>query len=120
MVKASIPLKAYDGVAIFQIVQGQPVPVLRDLADRVVNALGDCVVVLGSTINDKAHAVAKVSKSMSMVVSANDLIHELTSITGGGGGGKPTMAQAGGCNAEKLSDGMDHITKTYGKTTARD
>ena len=37
---------------------------LRAVADRVVNALNDCVVVLGSSMNGKAHAVAKVSKSM--------------------------------------------------------
>ena len=120
MIDSSIPMKASGGVAIFQVLEDQPVPVLRAVADRVVNALNDCVVVLGSSMNGKAHAVAKVSKSMTGTITATDLIDALTSITGGGGGGKPTMAQAGGCNAEKLSDGMNHITNTYAKTTARD
>ena len=71
-------------MAIFHIVDEQPVPVLRDLADRVVNALGDCAVVLSSRLNGKSHAVAKVSSSVLKSITAKELIDALTSVTGGG------------------------------------
>lgn len=113
IIQSSMPLRSGSGVAIFQLLDDQPAPVLRDLADRLVNALRDCAVVLSSQTNEKAHAIAKVSNSIVKEITARELIDELTAITGGGGGGRDNMAQAGGLAAQKLADGMAHITQKY-------
>ena len=118
IIESPLELRSGGGVAIFHIVDEQPVPVLRDLADRVVNALGDCAVVLSSRLNGQSHAVAKVSSSVLKSITAKELIDALTSVTGGGGGGRDNMAQAGGINAQKLDDGMAHISEKYAQTPA--
>jgi alanyl-tRNA synthetase len=40
---------------------------------------------------------------------AGELVREIATHVGGGGGGKPTMAQAGGKDADKLSQALDHV-----------
>ena len=108
------PLNGETGVGVFYVYHNQPIPVLRDLADRLVDTLGDAVVVLGSSINNKGHAVAKVSPSLVNTLGADRLIKALTTHTGGGGGGQAKMAQAGGLDASKLEPGMAARAKEYG------
>jgi alanyl-tRNA synthetase len=117
IIKSPIPLRSGHGVGVFRVLDDQPVPVLRELADRAVNALGDCVVVLGSSVNHKGHAIAKVSPSVMGNITAKELIDELTAITGGGGGGRGNMAQAGGLGAQKLKGAMTHMVEKYAQTS---
>ena len=86
---------------------------LETLADRLVDKLGDSAVVLVSETNGKGHAIAKVSPTVLSKLTAKDLINDLTSITGGGGGGRDNMAQAGGIGADHIDAGIAHITKKY-------
>ena len=120
IIKSPIPLRSGYGVGVFHVLADQPVPVLRELADRAVNALGDCLVVLGSSINDKGHAIAKVSPSVMGSITAKELIDELTAITGGGGGGRDNMAQAGGLGTQKLDEAMAHMLEKYAQTSTGD
>ncbi|MEK9727567.1 MAG: alanine--tRNA ligase [Candidatus Margulisiibacteriota bacterium] len=110
LLQTATPLKDGKGEAIFQVIDDQPIPVLRDLADRMMAKIGQGMIVLVAKSSPKGQAIAKVS---SLDVSAKELINELTSITGGGGGGRDNMAQAGGISVEKVHAGLAHIHQKY-------
>lgn len=82
---------------------------LRDLGDRVRSKIGDgAVVVLGSNLKDKVQFVVMASKSaVEKGIHCGKIIKEIAAVTGGGGGGRPDMAQAGGKNPQKLQEAMD-------------
>jgi len=83
---------------------------LRDLADRIRDKVQEGVVVLGSALDDKVQFVAMASKNaVQKGVHSGKIIKEIASITGGGGGGRPDMAQAGGKHPEKLHEAMERI-----------
>ncbi len=74
---------------------------LRNLGDKLKDKLGEGVVVLASsTAADKVSLIVMVSEeAISKGAHAGNLIKELAVLVGGGGGGRPNMAQAGGKNA---------------------
>ncbi len=70
---------------------------LRDLADQLADKLGDGVIVLASEADGKVNLVAKATDgAQSKGAHAGNLIKAIASLVGGGGGGRPNMAQAGG------------------------
>ena len=76
---------------------------LRDLADSLVKKLGSGVVVLASAIDGKVNLVAMASDDvLSKGVHAGNLLRSIAGLVGGGGGGRPNMAQAGGKNPEGI------------------
>ena len=83
---------------------------LRDLADKLRHKLGDGVVVLGSSVDDKVEFVAMASKSaIDKGIHCGKIIKEVAKIAGGGGGGRQDMAQAGGKLIEKLDEAIDNV-----------
>ncbi len=78
----------------------------RTMADQLKQKLGSGVVLLGGVREGKAYLVASVSKDMSPRVSAAGLIKALAPIIGGGGGGRPDFAQAGGAQAGELDKAL--------------
>ena len=84
---------------------------LRDLADKLRDKLADGVVVLGSNAKDKVQFIAMASKSaIDKGVHCGKIIKEVAKIAGGGGGGRPDMAEAGGKLPEKLNDAIDTVS----------
>jgi len=81
---------------------------LRNLGDKLKDKLGEGVIVLASsTAPDKVNLVAMVSDgAVSKGAHAGNLIKELAAMVGGGGGGRPNMAQAGGKNAAGIKDAI--------------
>ena len=80
---------------------------LRALSDQIRDRLSEAVLVLAAEVSGKAVWVVTASKeAVQRGVHAGELIRELARITGGGGGGKPEMAQAGGKNPEKIEDAL--------------
>ncbi|WP_205697933.1 alanine--tRNA ligase [Conexibacter sp. SYSU D00693] len=80
---------------------------LLDAADRLKNKLGDAAIVLGAAGEGRVHLVASVAPALvERGVKAGDVVKVAAQVTGGGGGGKPTMAQAGGRDPEKLDDAL--------------
>lgn len=75
---------------------------LRELADSLKQKLGSGVVILGSASEQKVFLVAVVTKDLTERIKANELIKEMASLLGGGGGGRADFAQAGGTKPEKL------------------
>lgn len=84
---------------------------LRDLGDKVRNKLSSGVVVLFSNVGGKVNLIAMSTKDvLDKGVHCGKIIKEVASIVGGGGGGRPDMAQAGGKNPENIKDAIE---KTY-------
>jgi len=80
---------------------------LREIADRLRERLGSAVIVLGAVIADKPGLVATVTTDLvEKGLHAGKLISQVAKAVGGGGGGRPTMAQAGGHDASKLSGAL--------------
>ncbi|MBN1866270.1 alanine--tRNA ligase [Candidatus Sumerlaeota bacterium] len=80
---------------------------LRALADQIRDKLADgCVCVLGSTDGKKVSLLCAVTKNATSRIKAGDVIKQIAPIVGGGGGGRPDLAQAGGKNPEKLDEAI--------------
>jgi len=85
-------------------VEGVDMNGLRDLGDQLKSKLGEGVVVLASSSGGKVSLMAMATKeAVEKGAHAGNLIKAIASLVGGGGGGRPNMAQAGGKNP----DGID-------------
>jgi alanyl-tRNA synthetase len=80
---------------------------LRNLADTLRSKLKSGVVVLGSSASGKVSLLVGVTRDLVERLPATSLIAKLAPIIGGKGGGKPDLAQAGGKDADKLSEALD-------------
>jgi alanyl-tRNA synthetase len=80
---------------------------LPDLADKVRAKLGDAAVVLGAVADGKVHLVATVAPALvERGVKAGAIVRVAAEVTGGGGGGRDTMARAGGRDPHKLPEAI--------------
>jgi len=80
---------------------------LRESADRLRDKLGSAVVLLGAVIDGRVALVCFVSKDLiQRGINAGQLVGVAARITGGGGGGRADMAQAGGKDVDQLSNGL--------------
>ena len=80
---------------------------LANLADKTANQRGSAVVVMGAAIGDKVTFVAKATPDLvKRGIHAGNLVRDIARITGGGGGGRPDFAQAGGRDPDKLLEAL--------------
>jgi alanyl-tRNA synthetase len=80
---------------------------LMALADEIAGRMADAVVLLGTVAEGKVALVCKVSDSLvGKGAHAGNLMKVVAGIVGGGGGGKPQFAQAGGRDPEKLGEAI--------------
>ena len=92
---------------LVEVMDGLDANSLRDLSDRARQKLGDAVVVLGSATDGRAHIVANVSPSaVERGVKAGEIVRTAAPVMDGGGGGRDTLAQAGGKDPAKLDDAL--------------
>jgi alanyl-tRNA synthetase len=83
---------------------------LRNMADDLKEKLGSAVVVLGSVNEGKVNLIAAVTKDyIEKGYHAGKVIKEVAARCGGGGGGRPDMAQAGGKDPEKLESALQFV-----------
>jgi alanyl-tRNA synthetase len=87
-------------------VKGARGSALRDLSDRVRQQESATAVILASADEGKIALVVNLDKSVTDRIDAVTLVRELGPIIGGGGGGRPTLAEAGGKNADNLRDAL--------------
>ena len=81
---------------------------LRDLGDQLKEKLGEGVVVLASVAGGKVSLLAMVTdQAQKAGAHAGNLIKGMAAIVGGGGGGRPNMAQAGGKNPAKVPEALE-------------
>ncbi|HDP35796.1 MAG TPA: alanine--tRNA ligase [Candidatus Hydrogenedentes bacterium] len=79
---------------------------LRAVLDTCKDKIGSGVVVLGSDGGGKVALAAGVTADLTSRISAGDIVSRLAPLVGGGGGGRPDMAQAGGKDVDKLPNAM--------------
>ena len=80
---------------------------LREMGDWLRDKLGSGVVVLGAALGDKPQILAVVTPDLvKQRYHAGNLVKALAQIVGGGGGGRPDMAQAGGRDLAKLDEAL--------------
>ena len=85
---------------------------LRDLGDQLKEKLGEGVVVLASEKDGKVNLVAMATDSaMAQGAHAGNLIRGIAALVGGGGGGRPNMAQAGGKNPAGIPQAIAEAEK---------
>ena len=84
---------------------------LREVGDYLRDKLGTGVVVLGAVVNDRPMLVAMVTRDLieSSGLNAADIARGAARVVGGGGGGRPDVAQAGGRDASKLDDALAQV-----------
>jgi alanyl-tRNA synthetase len=91
---------------------------LRDLADSLKTSLGRGVVIVGAAVEDRVQFVISVTPDLTGRVHAGKLVKQIAPIVGGGGGGRPDFAQAGGRQPEKLDEllaaGRDAVRQLLG------
>jgi alanyl-tRNA synthetase len=89
--------QSFDGTNVLvSQVDGVDAKQLRDIADQLREKLGSGVVVLASAGESNVNLVASVSSDLTRRYHAGNIIKELARMVGGGGGGRPDFAQAGG------------------------
>ncbi len=80
---------------------------LRDLGDQLKEQLGEGVIVLASSCEGKVNLIVMVTDAaMKQGAHAGNLIKSIAGKVGGGGGGRPNMAQAGGKNPAGIPDAI--------------
>jgi len=96
---------------IFAVLPDADAPALRDAGDRLRDRLGDtAVVVLASTSSDKVLWLVMAGKeTVKTGLKAGDLVRLAAQRTGGGGGGRPDMAQAGGRDVSRVDEAMNTL-----------
>lgn len=83
---------------------------LRGMVDMLRDKLGSGVILLGSAAGEKVNLVAAVTKDLlSRGLHAGNLVKEIAKVVGGGGGGRPDMAQAGGKEPAKLQEAITKV-----------
>lgn len=81
---------------------------LRNISDLLKDRMGSGVVLLGSVQDDKVNFIATATKDVvKRGFHAGKVVKEVATVAGGGGGGRPDMAQAGGKHPEKLAESLE-------------
>jgi alanyl-tRNA synthetase len=98
-----------DGARVLTaVIQSNDPKALPDVADRLKGRLGDAAIVLGTVADGRVHLVASVAPALvERGVRAGAIVKIAAEVTGGGGGGRDTMARAGGRDPEKLPEAID-------------
>ncbi len=85
---------------------------LRNLGDQLKEKLGEGVVVLASATDGKVNLMASATEeAMKKGAHAGNLIKAIAGLVGGGGGGRPNMAQAGGKNPAGIPDSLAKVAE---------
>lgn len=80
---------------------------LRSTADELKSKLPNAILVLGAVMDEKVNFVVAVPQELvKKGFHAGKLVKEIAAVCGGGGGGRPDMAQAGGKDASKLEEAL--------------
>ena len=89
---------------------------LRDLGDQLKEKLGEGVVVIASSASGKVNLIAMATdEAMEKGAHAGNLIKGIAALVGGGGGGRPNMAQAGGKNPAGIPDAIAKVEEVLGE-----
>ena len=105
-VDAEIVVLDGNNVIVMEI-KSMDADTLLALSDRFKQRAVPAAVVLGTREDGTVHLVANFDDGIAKRVSAGDVVKEIAPIVGGGGGGRPNMARAGGKDPEKLPEALE-------------
>ncbi|MGM0451929.1 MAG: alanine--tRNA ligase [Thermodesulfobacteriota bacterium] len=112
-------VQSVDGVQVLaKTVQADNPGALRSLADQFREKMKSGIVVLGAPSGEKAMLVAIVTKDLMDRFHAGNIVKEVAAEVGGGGGGRPDMAQAGGSRPENLDRAMEKVYEVVRQAAA--
>lgn len=83
--------------------------VQSEWAEKYRDKLGNSVIVLISTIDEKVSIVVAVAKSLTPKVHAGKIVQALSEVVGGKGGGRPDFAQGGGSDVSKIEEALGKV-----------
>lgn len=93
---------------------------LRNLGDQLKEKLSEGVVLLASAMGDKVNLIAMATDgAMAKGAHAGNLIKEIAALVGGGGGGRPNMAQAGGKNPAGIDAAVEKAYEVVGNQVSK-
>jgi alanyl-tRNA synthetase len=100
-----------EGVSVLSTQVDAPnAETLREMCDWFRERMGSGVVVLGTVVSGRPSLVASVTSDLvGRGLHAGRLIKEVAGAVGGGGGGKPTMAHAGGRDPDRLGEALARV-----------
>lgn len=88
-------------------VSARDMEAMRNMADMFREKLNSGIVVLGAAMEDKVNFIVAVTKDLAgKNAHAGNIIREVAKVAGGGGGGRPDLAQAGGKDAAKIGEAL--------------
>ncbi len=103
-------IRSVNGISVIaKKVEADSPAALRDLADRFKDKIGSGIVVLGAAAGDKVMLIVIVTKDLLEKYHAGKIIKSVAAEVGGGGGGRPDMAQAGGSKPENLDKALEKV-----------
>jgi alanyl-tRNA synthetase len=107
----ALDVKEIGDVSIVRgIIPNASMETLRNLTDRFRSAYPSGIIVLASSDDGRPLLVAAITKDLvEHGLDATDLVKAAAAEVGGGGGGRPTLAQAGGNNANMLPKALDRV-----------
>ena len=80
---------------------------LRKMADKLQNKMESGIIILASALENKVLFVAKITEDLvNEGYNAGEIIGKVAQVAGGGGGGRPDMAQAGGSKVDKIDEAL--------------
>ncbi len=106
-------IKEVEGIKLLTTnVEDADLDTLRLMADRFRQHISKSgVIVLGAVIDGSPRIIAGVTEDLVKAgIKAGDLVQFVAKLVGGGGGGRPTLAEAGGKNPEKLQEALDSVS----------
>ena len=93
---------------------------LRELGDQLKEKIGQGVILLASANGEKVNLIAMVTDdAIKAGAHAGNLIKEVATLVGGGGGGRPNMAQAGGKNPAGIKDALAKVAEVVKNQTSK-
>jgi alanyl-tRNA synthetase len=96
------------GVSVLSAqVKADSTDMLREMSDWLRDRLKSGVVVLGAEINGRPSLIAAVTQDLvGRGLDAGKIVRQVAKVIGGGGGGRPTLAEAGGKDAQRLPEAL--------------
>lgn len=106
-----------DGISVISArVSASSMERLRETGDFLKEKIGSGVIVLGAVLDDSPRFLAMVTPDLvGKGVHAGKIVKQVAQIAGGGGGGKPEMAQAGGRDKSKMDEALRAVPRLIGK-----